>query len=69
MDEAKEILIHGAHLKGVRNVISNSNGKLPDVSNISAPPLFGQHSEEILRDTLSLSSEKIAALRENKVIN
>lgn len=69
MDEAKEILIHGAHLKGIRNVISNSNGKLPDVSNISAPPLFGQHSEEILRDTLSLSSEKIAALRENKVIN
>ncbi|HRK55076.1 MAG TPA: CaiB/BaiF CoA-transferase family protein [Cyclobacteriaceae bacterium] len=69
MDEAKEILIHGAHLKGVRNVISNSNGKLPDVSNISAPPLFGQHSEEILRNTLTLSPEQIAILRKNKVIN
>lgn len=69
MEEAKEILIHGEHLKGIRNVISNSNGKMPEISSISAPPMFGQHSEEILRGALQLSSEQIITLRQNKVIN
>ncbi|MEQ9415099.1 MAG: CaiB/BaiF CoA-transferase family protein, partial [Cyclobacteriaceae bacterium] len=69
MDEAREILILGEHLKGIRNIISNSNGKLPDVTGITSPPTFGQHSEEILRDTLKLSSGQIATLRQSKVIN
>lgn len=69
MDEAKEILIHGEYLKGIRNVISNSNGKMPEISNISAPPMFGQHSEEILRETLQMSAGQIEELRKHKVIN
>ncbi|MCB0493538.1 MAG: CoA transferase [Cyclobacteriaceae bacterium] len=69
MGEAKEILIQGENLTGIRNVISNSNGKLPDITGIFLPPQFGQHSEEILRDTLQFSAEQIDTLRHNKVIN
>jgi crotonobetainyl-CoA:carnitine CoA-transferase CaiB-like acyl-CoA transferase len=69
MGEAKEILIQGENLTGIRNVISNSNGKLPDITGIFTPPQFGQHSEEILRGALQLSAEQIDTLRHNKVIN
>lgn len=69
MIEAKDILIHGEHLKGIRNVISSSNGAMPNISNISAPPSFGQHSEEILRSTLKLKTAQVASLRNQKIIN
>ena len=69
MDEAREILIQGEHLKGIRNVVSNSNGKLPNVNGISSLPLFGQHSEEILKEMLQFSTEQIEELRKHKVIN
>jgi crotonobetainyl-CoA:carnitine CoA-transferase CaiB-like acyl-CoA transferase len=34
----------------------------------TAPPVLGQHTDEILRDTLGLTAEKIAALRASKVV-
>jgi len=54
-------------------------GKLKDVGNpvklsgsgaavYNPPPLLGQHSEEILRELLDYSPEKIAMLRDAKVI-
>jgi crotonobetainyl-CoA:carnitine CoA-transferase CaiB-like acyl-CoA transferase len=33
-----------------------------------APPTLGQHTEEILRNTLGYADDRIAALREEKVI-
>jgi crotonobetainyl-CoA:carnitine CoA-transferase CaiB-like acyl-CoA transferase len=33
-----------------------------------APPLLGQHTEEVLAEILGKSSEDIAALREKKVL-
>ncbi len=69
MEEAREILIHGDQLAGIRNVVCTCSRRLPNISDISLPPLFGQHSEEILKDTLRLSSEQIATLRQSKVIN
>jgi crotonobetainyl-CoA:carnitine CoA-transferase CaiB-like acyl-CoA transferase len=33
-----------------------------------APPLLGQHTEEVLAEILGMSSEDIAALREKKVL-
>jgi crotonobetainyl-CoA:carnitine CoA-transferase CaiB-like acyl-CoA transferase len=34
----------------------------------AAPPVLGQHTDEILRDILGLTSEQIAALRASKVV-
>jgi crotonobetainyl-CoA:carnitine CoA-transferase CaiB-like acyl-CoA transferase len=34
----------------------------------TAPPALGQHTDEILRDVLGLTSEKIAELRAAKVV-
>jgi crotonobetainyl-CoA:carnitine CoA-transferase CaiB-like acyl-CoA transferase len=34
----------------------------------AAPPVLGQHTDEILRDVLGLTSEKIAELRASKVV-
>lgn len=69
MEEAKAILISGEQMKGVRHVISYYNGKLPEVSHILPPPLFGQHSALILEQNLGFSKDKMAYLRQNKVIN
>ena len=33
-----------------------------------APPLLGQHTEEVLREKLSLSDDDLAALRDKEVI-
>ena len=33
-----------------------------------APPLVGQHTEEVLREKLNLTDEDLAALREKEVI-
>ena len=33
-----------------------------------APPLLGQHTEEVLREKLNLSDDDLAALREKEVI-
>jgi crotonobetainyl-CoA:carnitine CoA-transferase CaiB-like acyl-CoA transferase len=33
-----------------------------------APPLLGEHTEEVLRERLSLSNERMAELRQEKVI-
>lgn len=38
------------------------------VSYRQAPPLLGEHTEQVLTDVLGLSCEQIAALRRNKVI-
>lgn len=69
MEESKSILILGEQLKGVRNVISYNNGKLPEVSHILPPPVFGQHSTLILERNLGFSPKKVALLQLNKVIN
>jgi len=44
--------------------------KLSDVPRIetNSPPTLGQHSEAILKDLLGYSQDKIAALRQKKVI-
>jgi crotonobetainyl-CoA:carnitine CoA-transferase CaiB-like acyl-CoA transferase len=34
----------------------------------AAPPVLGQHTDEILRDVLSLTPEQIAQLRASKVV-
>ncbi|GAB1446770.1 CaiB/BaiF CoA-transferase family protein [Flammeovirgaceae bacterium] len=69
MPEAKEVLIHANQLMGIRNLVSNSKGHLPNISNIFPPPAFGQHTQEILRDVLGLSSDQISWLRLNKIVN
>jgi crotonobetainyl-CoA:carnitine CoA-transferase CaiB-like acyl-CoA transferase len=33
-----------------------------------APPTLGQHTDEVLREELGLSAERIAQLRDEKVI-
>ena len=40
---------------------------LPSTSD-KAPPLLGQHTEEVLAEILGKSGEEIAALREKKVL-
>ncbi|HKY91138.1 MAG TPA: CoA transferase, partial [Nevskiaceae bacterium] len=35
----------------------------------SAPPVLGQHTDEILRDALGLDPERIAALRASKIVS
>ena len=35
----------------------------------TAPPVLGQHTDDILRDVLNLSAEDIAALRDTKVVS
>jgi crotonobetainyl-CoA:carnitine CoA-transferase CaiB-like acyl-CoA transferase len=34
----------------------------------AAPPVLGQHTDEILRDVLGLTSEQIETLRASKVV-
>lgn len=69
MKEAKEILIHGGGITGTRNMVGHCNGSLPNVSRLTAPPRFGQHSEEILTGMLGLSAAEITQLRQKKAIN
>jgi crotonobetainyl-CoA:carnitine CoA-transferase CaiB-like acyl-CoA transferase len=45
MPEARELLVSGEGLRGVRSFVANSNPK-----RISPPPHLGQHNEEILED-------------------
>lgn len=69
MKEAKEIVIEGKQLKGVRSVISQTMGMHPDISHILPPPRFGQHTYAILEQNLGFSAEKVVILRQKKVIN
>jgi glutaryl-CoA transferase len=34
----------------------------------SAPPLLGEHTDEVLRDMLSLAPDEIARLRAEKIV-
>lgn len=69
MAEAKETVMRNDEILGVRTVVSHSNGRLPVISHILPPPLFGQHSALILEQTLGFNPEKVAQLRSNNVIN
>ncbi|WP_420715433.1 CaiB/BaiF CoA transferase family protein [Cupriavidus sp. D39] len=68
------------HRGMLRHVEHQAYGALPQMGSATkfsafdvamdwtAPPLLGEHSEEVLREWLGLSGERIAALREAKVI-
>jgi succinate--hydroxymethylglutarate CoA-transferase len=68
------------HRGMLRHVEHQAYGALPQMGSATkfsafdvatdwtAPPLLGEHSEEVLREWLGLSGESIAALREAKVI-
>ncbi len=69
MAESKDVVIDSVELRGIRNIVSHSHGKLPNISHILPPPRFGEHSDQILEQKLDFTPEKIALMRQNKVIN
>ncbi len=69
MEESKELLINHAQSTGLRTLVSHSNGRLPDVSHMQPPPVFGQHSHLVLEVELGLSKEEISQLSSTGVIN
>ena len=72
LPEAKELVMEsktssGMRIKGLRTVAFTFDGK--DKPNpISAPPHYGEHTSQILKDMLGYSAESIHSLIENKVI-
>ncbi|MCS6889991.1 MAG: CoA transferase [Rhodovarius sp.] len=68
--QARQMVIEMDHASGQRvKVIANPvklSATPPQYR--SAPPLLGQHTEEVLREMLGMSEEEIAALRARKLI-
>ena len=67
---AREMVVETDHLSLGKIPIVNRAIKFPgDRQPVpTAPPVLGQHTDEILRDILGLTSEKIAELRASKVV-
>lgn len=67
---AREIVVETDHSVLGKIPILNRAIKFPgDQQPIpTAPPVLGQHTDEILRDVLGFTSDKIAQLRASKVI-
>ena len=67
---AREMLVETDHQVLGKIPIVNRPIKFPGEQQPTpaAPPVLGQHTEEILRDLLELSPEQIAALRVAKVV-
>jgi formyl-CoA transferase/CoA:oxalate CoA-transferase len=67
---AREMVVQAEHaVLGTIPIVSRPI-KFPDAPQPvpTAPPVLGQHTDEILRDLLGLSSERIAELRASKVV-
>jgi crotonobetainyl-CoA:carnitine CoA-transferase CaiB-like acyl-CoA transferase len=67
---AREMVVETDHavlgkIPIVNRAIKFPGDRQPDPA---APPILGQHTDEILRDILGLSAEKIAQLRASKVV-
>jgi crotonobetainyl-CoA:carnitine CoA-transferase CaiB-like acyl-CoA transferase len=67
---AREMVVEADHSSLGKIPIVNRSIKFPgDRQPVpAAPPILGQHTEEILRDVLGLTPEKIAELRASKVV-
>jgi crotonobetainyl-CoA:carnitine CoA-transferase CaiB-like acyl-CoA transferase len=53
---------------GIRGIVPKLVGTPGMIDTDKAPPELGQHTEEILSETLGYSKENIAKLREEKII-
>jgi crotonobetainyl-CoA:carnitine CoA-transferase CaiB-like acyl-CoA transferase len=67
---AREMVVETDHARLGKVPIVNRPVKFPGAPQPvpSAPPILGQHTDEILRDILRLTPEKIAQLRASKVV-
>jgi crotonobetainyl-CoA:carnitine CoA-transferase CaiB-like acyl-CoA transferase len=67
---AREMVVETDHLVLGKIPIVNRSIKFPaDQQPIpTAPPVLGQHTDEILRDILGLTSEQIGQLRASKIV-
>jgi crotonobetainyl-CoA:carnitine CoA-transferase CaiB-like acyl-CoA transferase len=66
---ARNMLVHVQHpLIGDLPVLGNPVKVADAEERFDPPPLLGQHTEEVLREVLGYSKEKVAALREAGVI-
>ncbi len=67
---AREMVVETEHARLGKIPIVNRPVKFPgDAQPMpTAPPMLGQHTDEILREVLGLSSERIAQLRSSKVV-
>jgi crotonobetainyl-CoA:carnitine CoA-transferase CaiB-like acyl-CoA transferase len=68
---AREMVVQTEHKKLGNIPIVNRSIKFPGSRQPvpEAPPVLGEHTDAILRDVLGLSSERIAALREAKIVS
>ncbi|OFX83263.1 MAG: carnitine dehydratase [Bacteroidetes bacterium GWF2_33_16] len=57
----------GIPIKGLRTIAFSMDGKTK-FAEISAPPHYGEHTQQILKDFLGYSNDKINELMENQVI-
>ena len=72
LPEAKELVMEsktssGMKIKGLRTVAFTFDGNNKP-NHISAPPHYGEHTIQILKETLGYSTESIQSLIENQVI-
>ena len=69
--QAKSVLIHSENLpqsmKGIRNFVANFS-KDENSSHFLPPPVFGQHTEEVLMSKIGLNASKINELKLKGVI-
>src|SRR3546814_10231129 len=68
---AREMVVETEHAVLGRIPIINRSIKFPGSEQPapSAPPVLGQHTDEILRDVLGLSADAIAQLRASKTVS
>ena len=64
--EAKELLFHSGALQGVRNFVGST--MRPILSHFLPPPALGQHTDEVLSQSIDYSPKTIMDLRLKKVI-
>ncbi len=70
MDEAKELLVQSSDRIGVKSYVGSVGSQVnqENISHISPPPKFGEHTNEILSTLLQLSPEAIKNLSEKGII-
>jgi crotonobetainyl-CoA:carnitine CoA-transferase CaiB-like acyl-CoA transferase len=68
---AREMVVETEHAVLGKIPIVNRSIQFPGERRLvpTAPPVLGQHTDEILRDILGLTAEKIAELRASKVVS